>query len=127
MYIQFPTRKLLFITLKQESICSLPFQREIIFSFHFQQEKQLPIPFLSLSGRYAQVEGWILPDMPGVITDIILSMDDKYLYFSNWVHGDIRQYDITDTRSLLKRDTRSLLIRDNFNTLFFKKGRKKLL
>ena len=45
MYIQFPTRKLLFITLKQESICSLPFQREIIFSFHFQQEKQLPIPF----------------------------------------------------------------------------------
>ena len=65
------------------------------------------------------MEGWILPDMPGVITDIILSMDDKYLYFSNWVHGDIRQYDITDTRSLLKRDTRSLLIRDNFDTLFF--------
>lgn len=23
-------------------------------------------------------------------------MDDKYLYFSNWVHGDIRQYDISD-------------------------------
>jgi hypothetical protein len=32
------------------------------------------------------------------IIDIILSMDDKYLYFSNWVHGDIRQYDITDRR-----------------------------
>merc|ERR1712087_356385 len=44
-----------------------------------------------------EVEGWILPEMPAVITDIILSMDDKYLYFSNWVHGDIRQYDITDT------------------------------
>lgn len=44
-----------------------------------------------------KVEGWILPDMPGVITDIIISMDDKYLYFSNWVHGDIRQYDISDT------------------------------
>lgn len=43
------------------------------------------------------VDGWILPEMPGVITDIILSMDDKYLYFSNWLHGDIRQYDITDT------------------------------
>ena len=37
--------------------------------------------------------------MPGVMTDIIISMDDKYLYFSNWVHGDIRQYDITDTRN----------------------------
>jgi selenium-binding protein 1 len=44
------------------------------------------------------VEDWWvgLTEMPGVITDIIISMDDKYLYFSNWVHGDIRQYDITD-------------------------------
>ena len=40
----------------------------------------------------------MLPEMPGVMTDIIISMDDKYLYFSNWVHGDIRQYDITDRR-----------------------------
>ena len=46
-----------------------------------------------------KVAGWILPDMPGVMTDIIISMDDKYLYFSNWVHGDVRQYDITDTRN----------------------------
>ena len=46
-----------------------------------------------------KVSGWILPDMPGVMTDIIVSMDDKYLYFSNWVHGDVRQYDITDTRN----------------------------
>ena len=46
-----------------------------------------------------KVDGWILPEMPGVMTDIIISMDDKYLYFSNWVHGDIRQYDITDTRN----------------------------
>jgi len=45
-----------------------------------------------------EVEGWILPKMPGVMTDILISMDDKYLYFSNWLHGDIRQYDITDTR-----------------------------
>jgi len=46
-----------------------------------------------------KVEGWILPEMPGVMTDIIISMDDRYLYFSNWLHGDIRQYDITDTRN----------------------------
>ena len=26
-------------------------------------------------------------------------MDDKYLYLSNWIHGDIRQYDITDTKN----------------------------
>ena len=34
--------------------------------------------------------------MPGLITDLLLSMDDRYLYFSNWLHGDIRQYDISD-------------------------------
>lgn len=42
------------------------------------------------------VEGWALPDMPGLITDILVSLDDRFLYFSNWLHGDIRQYDITD-------------------------------
>ncbi|ESO98803.1 hypothetical protein LOTGIDRAFT_203681 [Lottia gigantea] len=44
------------------------------------------------------VTGWALPEMPGLITDILLSLDDKYLYLSNWAHGDIRQYDITNTR-----------------------------
>jgi selenium-binding protein 1 len=41
------------------------------------------------------VEGFPVP-MPGLITDILISMDDKYLYFSNWLHGDLRQYDISD-------------------------------
>ena len=35
--------------------------------------------------------------MPGLITDIVLSLDDRFLYFCNWLHGDIRQYDVTDT------------------------------
>jgi selenium-binding protein 1 len=34
--------------------------------------------------------------VPGLITDILVSMDDRFLYFSNWLHGDVRQYDITD-------------------------------
>jgi len=33
-----------------------------------------------------------------LVTDILLSMDDRYLYLSNWLHGDVRQYDITDRR-----------------------------
>lgn len=41
------------------------------------------------------VEGFPVP-MPGLITDILVSMDDRYLYFSNWLHGDLRQYDISD-------------------------------
>ncbi|KAM7382772.1 hypothetical protein PAMP_002488 [Pampus punctatissimus] len=46
-----------------------------------------------------KVEGWILPEIPGLITDILISLDDRFLYFSNWLHGDIRQYDITDRRN----------------------------
>lgn len=30
--------------------------------------------------------------------DIVISMDDRFLYTNNWMHGDICQYDITDTR-----------------------------
>lgn len=30
-----------------------------------------------------------------MITDIIISLDDRYLYFSNFLHGDVRQYDIS--------------------------------
>ena len=40
-------------------------------------------------------EGWPFP-VPGLITDLVLSMDDRWLYFSNWLHGDIRQYDVRD-------------------------------
>ncbi|MGU9950735.1 MAG: selenium-binding family protein [Gammaproteobacteria bacterium WSBS_2016_MAG_OTU1] len=42
-----------------------------------------------------EIEGWPIP-VPGLITDILVSMDDKFLYFSNWLHGDLRQYDISD-------------------------------
>jgi selenium-binding protein 1 len=35
-------------------------------------------------------------DVPGLITDLLVSMDDRFLYFSNWLHGDVRQYDISD-------------------------------
>ncbi|MHC4176767.1 MAG: selenium-binding protein SBP56-related protein, partial [Planctomycetota bacterium] len=40
-------------------------------------------------------EGWPFP-VPGLITDVLLSLDDRWLYFSNWLHGDVRQYDISD-------------------------------
>ncbi|MBI3411122.1 MAG: selenium-binding family protein [Planctomycetes bacterium] len=42
-----------------------------------------------------KVKGWDIP-VPGLITDLVLSMDDRWLYFSNWLHGDIRQYDVSD-------------------------------
>jgi selenium-binding protein 1 len=34
--------------------------------------------------------------VPALITDLVLSMDDRWLYHSNWLHGDVRQYDVSD-------------------------------
>jgi selenium-binding protein 1 len=41
------------------------------------------------------VKGWDIP-VPGLISDLVVSLDDRFLYFSNWLHGDVRQYDISD-------------------------------
>ena len=51
---------------------------------------------LAVSVPSKNVENWALPSMPGLITDIIISMDDNFIFFSNWLHGDIRMYDIRD-------------------------------
>ena len=42
-----------------------------------------------------ETKGWPFP-VPGLITDLVLSLDDRYLYFSNWLHGDLRQYDVSN-------------------------------
>lgn len=55
----------------------------------FTVEKVIDVPA-------KKVEGWIMDEMNGLMTDILLSLDDKFLYFSDWFHGDVRQYDITD-------------------------------
>ena len=41
-----------------------------------------------------KVKNWVLPELPGLITDFVISLDDRFLYFVNWLHGDIRQYNI---------------------------------
>ncbi|XP_054252899.1 methanethiol oxidase-like [Indicator indicator] len=41
------------------------------------------------------VSGWIMCKMPAFTTDLIISMDDKFLYLCNWLHGDIRQYELS--------------------------------
>jgi len=45
---------------------------------------------------WLKVEGWALPELPPLITDILLSLDDKRIFFSNWLRGDLVAYDITD-------------------------------
>jgi selenium-binding protein 1 len=48
---------------------------------------------IEVEGR--ELKGWDFP-VPGLISDLVVSLDDRWLYFSNWLHGDVRQYDIRD-------------------------------
>jgi selenium-binding protein 1 len=54
----------------------------------WQADKVIAVPSVEL-------EGWPIP-VPGLITDLVLAMDDRFLYFSNWLHGDLRQYEVSD-------------------------------
>jgi selenium-binding protein 1 len=42
-----------------------------------------------------EVKGIDFP-VPGLMSDLVVSLDDRWLYFSNWLHGDVRQYDISN-------------------------------
>lgn len=51
---------------------------------------------VSISVKPLKVQNWILPEMPSLITDFLISLDDRYLYLANWLHGDVKQYNIED-------------------------------
>ncbi|KAK6266091.1 hypothetical protein QUC31_016928 [Theobroma cacao] len=54
---------------------------------------------VAISVKPLKVQNWILPEMPGLITDFLISLDDRFLYFANWLHGDVRQYNIEDPKN----------------------------
>ncbi|XP_047971653.1 selenium-binding protein 1-like isoform X2 [Salvia hispanica] len=51
---------------------------------------------VAISVKPLKVQNWILPELPGLIAYILISLDDRFLYLVNWFHGDIRQYNIED-------------------------------
>jgi len=63
--------------------------------WHFHRDNGTYVADQVIAVDGVEQEGWPFP-VPGLITDLVVSMDDRYLYFSNWLHGDLRQYDITD-------------------------------
>jgi methanethiol oxidase len=51
-----------------------------------------------------ELQGWPLEGgVPGLITDLVLSLDDRDLFFSNWLHGDLRHYDVSDPQNPVLR------------------------
>ncbi|KAK6750660.1 hypothetical protein RB195_002559 [Necator americanus] len=43
-----------------------------------------------------QVENWLSPEMPALLTDLVISMEDRFAYVAGWLHGCIWQLDISD-------------------------------
>jgi methanethiol oxidase len=64
-----------------------------MWRFHRENGSYAADQVIAVDG--VEQEGWPFP-VPGLITDLVVSMDDRFLYFSNWLHGDLRQYDISD-------------------------------
>ncbi|XP_049874742.1 methanethiol oxidase [Pectinophora gossypiella] len=56
----------------------------------WKTDKVIDVPAKKVSKDGVQSE------LNGLMSDILLSLDDKYLYFTCWLHGDVRQYDISD-------------------------------
>ncbi|GAB3667173.1 selenium-binding protein SBP56-related protein [Halopiger thermotolerans] len=50
---------------------------------------------------------WDMP-VPALPTDILISMDDRYLFGSNWLHGDVWMYDISDPANPRRADSLSV-------------------
>ena len=64
-----------------------------MWRFHRANGAYRAEPVIAVDG--VEQPGWPFP-VPGVMSDLVVSMDDRFLYFSNWLHGDLRQYDISD-------------------------------
>lgn len=65
----------------------------VMWHWHQEGVKWKVDPVIEVPSQ--DVKGWPFP-VPGLITDLVLSLDDRWLYLSNWLHGDIRQYDVSD-------------------------------
>jgi len=64
---------------------------------HFEKGEELWGAHKVIDVANEELEGWPLPGgVPGLITDLVLGMNDKDLFFSNWLHGDLRHYDVSD-------------------------------
>lgn len=64
-----------------------------IFHFWEGEDEWHAEPIIDIEDR--EHEDWDMP-VPGLPTDILISMDDRYLFLSNWLHGDVRLYDVSD-------------------------------
>src|SRR5262245_7855930 len=65
----------------------------VMWHFYKDGDEWKAEPVIEVPGQ--KVKGWDIP-VPGLISDLVVSLDDRWLYFANWLQGDVRQYDVRD-------------------------------
>ncbi|QFU82959.1 selenium-binding protein SBP56-related protein [Natronorubrum aibiense] len=75
--------------------------------FHFFEEdgEWRAEKVIDFEGR--DLEGWDMP-VPALPTDILISMNDRYLFGANWLHGEVWMYDISDPANPRHADSISI-------------------
>jgi len=76
-----------------------------IIHFHESDGEYHAEPVIEFDDR--EHEGWDMP-VPALVTDILISMDDRYLFGSNWLYGEVWMYDISDPSNPRKADSVSI-------------------
>ncbi|EMA15236.1 selenium-binding family protein [Haloarcula marismortui] len=76
-----------------------------IIHFHESDGRYHAEPVIEFDDR--EHEGWDMP-VPALVTDILISMDDRYLFGSSWLHGEVWMYDISDPSNPRKADSISI-------------------
>ena len=66
----------------------------VMWHFYYDKDEWKAEPVIEVPG-VENVKGWDFP-VPGLISDLVVSLDDRWLYLANWLHGDVRQYDVSD-------------------------------
>jgi methanethiol oxidase len=63
--------------------------------WHFHRDNGAYSAEPVITTEAVEVDGFPFP-APALITDLVVSMDDRFLYCTCWLHGEVRQYDISD-------------------------------
>lgn len=75
--------------------------------FHFWEDNNGYHAEKALDFDSREHDDWDMP-VPALPTDILISMDDRYLFGSNWLHGEVWMFDISDPSNPRHADSLSI-------------------
>ncbi|QIB73873.1 selenium-binding protein [Halogeometricum borinquense] len=75
--------------------------------FHFWEENDRYHAEKVIDFESRELDDWDMP-VPALPTDILISMDDRYLFGGSWLHGEVWMYDISDPKSPRRADSISI-------------------